>query len=228
MAVAIMANIGARVCWLIGARLTNGTYSLSTADDDRFDDTELKTAIIETESELVADICEAKHSWRGQFLALSAVITNGGLVPEHDGQIEEIWIEPYSGAGYITQGEKTSRTNIRLWRENPANRYDAVAHSTSGSKLAGYYALDNETLTYTGFSAKVMSATYVPDFATYVLQITNKASNALVVGAIPKLYKFGLSQDVVSNAGNLYGQMRNLIRQGSQTMPEIEMEQKLD
>ncbi len=229
MALATIAKIGDRVAWVIGARLSAGTYGsgVDTTDDDRFADNEIKTAIVETETEIVRDVCEANHSRRNDFLALSSVIANGASIPEHIGQIESIHIEPYSSAGY-SLAEKTTRTNIRLWRENVNNRFDAINHDQSGSKLSNYYSLDNNIIEYTGLNAKANICTYTPDFATYVLQLDDLFANALVAGSVPKLLKLGIPANLVQHYQGLYDRARNSIRSGSEVLPDIEIEQKID
>ncbi len=228
MAAADRDTVGTRVIWAIGARLSSGSYTFDTSDDDRFSDNEIYTAIVETESELVRDICESYHPMRDTFTALSATISHGGEVPERIGQIESIHIEPSSAAGFVLRGEKTTRTNIDLWRENQNSRFDDVDHDQAGSKLAGYYALDGDTLYYTGLNAQAMIATYDPDFATFALQIDEMFTSPLVSGAIMRLAKVGVPPELVRSYANLYARQRADIRQGLMGSPSLEQEQKID
>lgn len=193
-------------------------------NDDRYILEELQRAILETEAEIARDICESYHPMRSAFLSWSADLDNGDNLPDHIGQVEAVRIVPYSGASlpdsYIV-GESTSRENIKAWRLNTNNMFDAANHNASGSALSGYYNITNGTITFTGHAANVNICIHVPNYTTPALQIDNIFDNAIVAGTIPKLNKIGVPQGLAASYGAVYDRQRQAIRQGNMTMPEI-------
>lgn len=218
MATATLAKIVARVNWIIGAQ---STAFNDTVSDDRFIQEEIRRAVIETEAELVRGICESYHPLRSSFLDWSTDMTNGETMTDHIGPVEAVRIKPYSGATTYELAEATSRSNIRDWRTNTANVFDAINHDTTGSSLAGYFNITNETLTFTGYRAQVKTCYYVPDYLTPELQIDSTFDTALVAGTIPRLNKLGLPQALVMSYGSLYANSLNMIRGGMAEMPSV-------
>jgi hypothetical protein len=217
MPVSSATKVTARVLWIIGAR--DSAFD-TTVSDDRFILEEVQRAIVETESELVHDICESNHPSAISFQAWSADITaNGDKLPERIGKVEAVQIKPYSGGTYAP-AESTSRDNIRAWRTNKNSIFDAIAHTASGSSLAGYFNITGDTLEFTGYSAQVRIYTYTPNY-TPTLQIDDNFEGALVAGAITRLNKMGVPQGLVLHYGGLYSTARTLIRQGQATMPKL-------
>ena len=216
MATSDISNIRNRVLYILGAH--NNAWP-ATLSDDRLQTAEINRAIVETEAEIVQALCSSYHPMRTSFLTWSAVV-NGAEVPEHIGQIESVEITPYSG-GTVVLGEATSRSNIQRWRENHNNIFDTIAHSTTGSNLAGYYNLTNNTLTFTGLSARVRICSYSPDYATPALKVNDQFDSMLVAGTIPKLNKLGVPQALVSTYGQAYMNLLGLIKQGVENLPEI-------
>ena len=220
MAVSDIEKIASRVGWIIGS---HGATFVDTVNDDRFILEEIQRAIIETESELARDVCEAYHPMRMPFLAYSADLENGDLIPERIGQVESVLIQPTSTAipeDWVV-GEYTSRTNITAWRANVNNIFDAINHDQAGSSLSGYFNLTNDTITFTGYRAQVNICTYIPNYAAPALQIDNLFDPALVSGAIIRLNKLGVPQAMTSAYGQIYAAQRQLIRQGAMAMPDI-------
>lgn len=217
MAVSDIDKLTARVSWIIGAR---GTTFDNIVNDDRFDQEEIRRALIETESEIVRALCEAYHPMRTSFLAWSSDLADGDTLPVHIGQVEAVRIVPYTAASPVP-GESTSRENIRLWRLNTANIFDTVAHNASGSALAGYYNITNQTITFTGQSAQVKVCTYNPDYTTPALQIDDQFDTAIVAGTIPRLNKLGVPQALITTYGQLYASQMQMIRMGLSEMLEL-------
>lgn len=222
MAASDIAKIVARVNWIIGSR---GASFDTTVSDDRFILEEIQRAVVETEGEIVRAICEGHHPMRTSFLNWSSSLANGDTLPVHIGQVEAVRIEPYSGAGTYIPGESTSRENIRLWRANTANIFDAIAHNASGSALAGYYNITNQTIVFTGNAVQVKVCTYSPDYTTPALVVDDQFDSALVAGAIPRLNKTGVAQALVLTYGQLYSSMLGAIRQGLTDMPSLPVAQ---
>ena len=214
MATSDLTKITGRVLWLLGSH--NGSFN-DTVADDRFIAEEIKRAIVETEAEIVRDLCESYHPMRLPFLALSADLENGDGVPEHIGQIEAVWILPTSTSNDPILAESTSRSNILAWRENHNNVFDAADHDQAGSSLTGYFNITNDTITFTGYRAQVNICTYIPNYSA--LQIDNAFDGMLVAGTIPKLNKIGVEQSLVATQANIYAQMRSTLRE--KNMPEI-------
>lgn len=223
MSVADLAKVTARVLWIIGARSSSFN---DTVSDDRFIQEEVRRAIYETEAELVRAICESYHPMRTSFLAWSADLNNGDPVPAHIGQIEAVKIKPYT-AGSYELAESTSRENIKLWRTNTNDIFDAIDHNVIGSSLAGYYNVTNNIITFTGNVAQVNICTYASNYST-TLDIDDQFDGALVAGSIPRLNKIGLPQALVLSYGTMYGRMMSEIRQGLTLSPEIGVAQAID
>jgi hypothetical protein len=218
MAIADLEKIVARVAWIIGAH--NNVFD-DTIADDRFIQEEIRRSVIETEAEVVRTLCESYHPMRSDFLGWSADLTNGETLPPHFGHVEAVRIRPYSGAGSYEVAESTSRSNIKSWRTNTANVFDAIAHDATGSSLAGYFNITSETITFTGHRAQVNVCSYDPDYDTPELQIDANFDGVLVAGTIPRLNKLGVPQALVASYGNMYANFLGLIKQGLSDMPSL-------
>ncbi len=220
MAISDITSITSRVIFLLGAQDSLGSFD-GTTDDDRFDEEEIERAVIETESELMRDLAETYHPFRSNFLEWSGDLAHGDTLPAHLGQVEAVQIKPYSSASDYISAQSESREMIRLFRQNYNNRFDSYDHDEENSQLAGYFCLTNNTLEFTGASARVKTFSYTPDYDEPSLQIDAVFDGALVAGAIGKLHKIGVPDDVTMHYSQQYSQMRQLIRTGVLTMPEI-------
>lgn len=223
MAAAAIAKTTARVLWILNAH--NGAFN-DTVSDDRFIQEEIRRALIETESELVRDICEANHPKRAAFLAWSSDLAHGDTLPEHIGAVEAVQIKKHSGASGFEPAERTTRENIRLWRENYNSVFDTIAHNASGSNLSGYFNITNETIYFTGHAAQVKICTFTPDYSTPAHKISDEFEGALVAGAIPKLTKVGVPSELANMYLNQFTQMRQLIRGGASALPDVQEAQR--
>jgi hypothetical protein len=217
MATSDISQIAARVIWILGS---GGTVFNASVDDDRFVLEEIERAVIETEAEVVRALCEASHPKRTTFLAWSADLANGDLIPTHIGQVEAVQIKPYT-AGTFALGERTTRTNIKLWRANTNNMFDTLAHDANGSILAGYFNVTNETITFTGSSAQAKICTYSPDYASPALQVDAQFDDLLVAGSVPRLNKLGVPQALVMTYGQIYSMGMDTLRNGLSDNPDI-------
>lgn len=225
MANSDITKIVPRVTWIIGA---HDVAFNTTVSDDRFILEEIERAIVETESEIVRTLCEAYHPMRSTFLSWSADLTNESAIPAHIGQIEAVKIKPYSAAATYNIAESTSRDNIRAWRANVNNVFDAVAHDQSGSALAGYYNITNNVISFTGNSAQVNICSYTPNYATPALQVDDQFDDLLVAGSIPKLNKLGVPQALIAAYGVAYSTGLNVLRGGLQSAPDIAVAQAIE
>lgn len=221
MAASDLAKVVARVNWIVGSR---STAFDDTVADDRFDQAEIRRAAIEAEGEVVRALCEGNHPMRVQFLSWSTDLAHGDTIPAHIGEIEAVRIEPYSG-GTEVPAEYTSRENIRLWRANTANIFDAVAHNQNGSALSGYCNITNNTIYFTGHAANVKVCTYDPDHTTPALQVDEMFESAVVAGTVVRLNKIGVAQALIASYGQLYSAMLGMIRQGSNDLPSLPVAQ---
>lgn len=225
MANSDITKIVPRVTWIIGAR---GSAFDTTVSDDRFILEEIERAIIETESEIVRTLAEAYHPMRSTFLNWSVDLTNESAVPAHVGQIEAVKIKPYSASATYNMAESTSRDNIRAWRANVNNVFDAAAHDQNGSALAGYYNITNNIISFTGSVAQVNICSYTPNYATPALQVDGQFDDLLVAGTIPKLNKLGVPQALIATYGVAYSEGLSALRGGLQSAPEIAVAQAVE
>jgi hypothetical protein len=140
------------------------TYSTALGDSS-YATEEISRAVASAGTLIMQAICETEgHAHRGLFTTESAV-TNGSQLPTHYGPIGIPRITPYQGAAYTISGIRKSIDRINSFRANVDNRYSLVDHdrlsSGSHSKLAGFYAVDNNTFYHTGYSAVADIANFV-------------------------------------------------------------------
>lgn len=227
MAVADIDLLGARVVWTIGARDESSTFDRTT-NDDRFDDEEIVRALIETESEVLRCLAESYHPSRIGFLEWSTDLAHGAVLPPHWGNIEAIEIKPFTASTEYVSGQSESRENIRQWRENHNKRFDTLDHNIFGSTLSGYFCLTNQTLEFTGASARARIFTYTPDYETPALQIEDIWDSVIVAGTIPKLHRIGVSSELINHYEAQFERAKQSIKQGLSVVPEVQILQKND
>lgn len=218
-----IGRVVARVVGNLGARNEEGTFAPEIGDD-RFTLEEIVTAVIETESEIASDLAESMHPKRIPA-EWSDNLENGESLPPCIGEIEQIRIQPFSESEDFVAAEKTSRENIRRWRENYNHRFDAVDHDEEGSGLAGYYDITNDVAEFTGYALQVKACFYEPDIDGQNLQIAVNFEAGLGAGAIPKLYRNGTPNDLVKHYAGEYDKFRNSIRQGHDQVYSVQTAQ---
>jgi hypothetical protein len=216
MAVADIAKTVARIIWTIGARNDGGAFDNSVSDD-RFIQEEIIRAAVETEAEIVRALCEGNQPARIPFMAWSASLNNGDNLPVHIGEVEAVEIT--TGSGTVI-GEATTRDNIKAWRLNHNSRYGSLAHTAAGAITAGYFNITNQTIVFTGVSAKVKICTFTPNYTAH--QITNDFESGIIAGAIPKLNKTGVPPSLVTHYENQYSNWLSAIRNGHKSLPPIQ------
>jgi hypothetical protein len=213
-----LTKVTARVLWIIGAQSASFNDVVS---DDRFVQEEVKRAVVEAEEEVARIICEISHPQRVTFLTSSSV-AHSSVIPQHIGPIERVVITRWTGDSGV-DGEKTSRDNILRWRQNLNNIFGTLAHNATNSPLAGYYNITDDVLYFTGQSAVVHYCNYTPNFTS--LQIDASFEHMLVPGAVVRLNKIGVPQELISSYGALYSQALQLLKTNQETIPELPMVQ---
>ncbi len=172
------------------------TYSTSMGDSSYADD-EIDRANQSSATLVMQALCETDgQAERGAFVVPTS-LTNEGIIPRHYGSIGVPRITPFSGAGYTIVGKRKSIEDISAYRRNPNEMYSTTAHNASSngthSKLAGFYAIENNTFYFTGYSAVSDIATFTE--SSYTLLPDNRYQ--LVVDlAIAKLKKDGDISDI--------------------------------
>lgn len=145
--------------------LNAGTASAfdGTVADERRATGEIEAAILAAD----ARVCRARASrygdgYRSLFLALSASIPHGSVIPDHLGPIEQVVIKHASADSAYKAGKTDpflTLADIENWRAQGAALYGA-AHDASGSAVAGYYREVGGQLFYTGSDAKAYLANF--------------------------------------------------------------------
>lgn len=222
---ASMDRVGARVVWLINARDDEYEFAVN---DDRFSKYEIAQAIIETESEIVQIMADAMHPHRTAFHRWMDV-EHGEQVPKHLGKIEAV--KSLSACGDDVIMEPTTRSNIKLWKENHG---DIFSEEACGGDLAGYYNLTNGVIAFTGDVCEALMVIYSPippdtaaeTFGT--LQIDSVWEGMLVDGAIARLGKTGVPPEVVRHYANKFDGAKQNMASGTMMKPPVDRVQIAD
>ncbi len=101
---------------------------------------------------LLRTLAETPNEYRAPLINVVA-LTNGQLLPEHQGQPAYVEIQRYSG-GPWTIGERRDFRKIESYRRNPLKIYDATNHDQVGSSLSGYFDSWEKRFYFTGFAAR--------------------------------------------------------------------------
>lgn len=219
-------KISSRVNWLILANAGGAPFN-NTVDDERFNIEEIKRACIETEAEVFRTLAESYHPARVNFLDWAPDLAHGDTIPMHFGTVEAIQIKPYTGAEYQKGKEVPSASEINDWRANLDNVFGSYGHTEAGSALAGYYYLENSTIYFTGLSARAKISTYIPNFSTLALQLSDDFAGITVCGAVAKIKKDGTSGETSSYFAGQYIGLTNQLRAGMRQLPEIQEMKKV-
>jgi hypothetical protein len=183
--------------------------TISATDDNRRNDTELDKIILAAD----ARICVARarrwgDGYRSLFLALSASIPHGSILPDSLGPPEQILIKYATGETQYRAGKydpTVSLGDIERWRANVGARYGAN-HNAANSVLSGYFRLMGRQLFYTGDDAKAQLATFTKSGAC---QAPESDEDMLVGLALGDAYKEGdigeANNKLVSDARAEYG-----------------------
>lgn len=146
---------------LLGLAVRNSTTNIPTYStalgDTSYATEELDRAGQSAASEVMKAICETDgHPHRALFTAPQS-LTHASQLPGHFGSIGVPRITPFAAANYAIIGKRKSIEEISAYRHNPSHMYSPIDHDqpngATHSKLAGFYAIDGETIYFTGFSA---------------------------------------------------------------------------
>lgn len=137
---------------------TNVAEYSTLLGDSSYSSEEIDRAIISAGNRIVLAICETDgHAQRGAF-QIPTPLAHGEKIPDHHGSVGIPRITPFNGAEYKITGKRKSVEEISAYRHNPGSLYSAIAHDqTDGifpSKLAGFYAIDGQTIYFTGYEAE--------------------------------------------------------------------------
>lgn len=126
--------------------------------------------------------------------------------------------------------ESATRTNIKLWSENPSIFGD----------IEPYFNLTGQTLTFAGGElAQALIVQYEPSYETEsegesesevdaTLQIDSMWEGSLVNGAVVRLGKLGVPAELVRLHAAKWEEAVALLRAGLSSRPEINVSQKLN
>lgn len=102
-----------------------------------------------------AILANPNHIHRNLFVsATPTTLTHAGELPDMAGDGDLIQIQKYDGGDWET-GVPRAVQQIDSFRANPSTLYAALAHTVQNSPLAGYYAIDNGRIKFTGFAARM-------------------------------------------------------------------------
>jgi hypothetical protein len=140
-------------------------YDSTTLGDQTYALSEIARSVTSAATRIMEAICQTEgHEHRSLFTA-SVVLTHGAVIPPHYGPIGVPEITPYPGANYTIKGKLKSVEEVVAYRNNVNYRYSKIKHNVASgsrthSKLAGFYALDNDSVYFTGNSAVSMLANF--------------------------------------------------------------------
>jgi hypothetical protein len=134
-----------------------GTWSTTVASTnlDRH-----ATGIAEAAREAALDIARVivsnpKHYHRNLFISGTPTsLTHQAELPDYGCEYDPIEIENYTSAGYRRGIPVDDPFLVEEYRANPTNIYDAIAHDASGSKIGGFYAVQNNRIYFSGLNCR--------------------------------------------------------------------------
>jgi hypothetical protein len=198
------------------------TYSTALGDTSYSGD-EITRACQSAATLVMQAICETDgHGERGLFVTETA-LTHGAVLPIHYGSIGVPRITPFENAGYTIVGKRKSIEEISAYRHNPNYFYSLTNHNLANganpSKLAGFYAIDNNVFYFTGFSAVSDLATFTE--SSYTLLPDNRYPLVIDL-SISKLKKDGDLSDIFSYYESQGFNEVNWIRSNKMNQPSME------
>lgn len=157
--------VTAQVIAILGLAARNAStnvpiYDSSTLGDTSYAIEELQRAVTSAGTRIMEAVCETEgHEHRRVFTNQTA-LTYANALPAHYGPVGVPDVTPYPGATYTIKGKRKSVEEVVAYRNNINNRYSETPHNESNggnhSKLAGFYAIDNDNIYFTGFSATAL------------------------------------------------------------------------
>jgi hypothetical protein len=163
------ATVQSQVIAILGLASRNtGTnvpvYDSTTLGDQTYALNEIARSVTSAGTRIMEAICQTEGHEHRSLFTTSVVLTHGAVIPPHYGPIGVPEITPYSGATYTIKGKLKSVEEVVAYRNNVNLRFSKIPHNlasgSSHSKLAGFYALDNDNVYFTGNSAVSMLANF--------------------------------------------------------------------
>lgn len=101
-----------------------------------------------------AVISNPNHAHRNLYVSGTPTsLTHQAELPDMSSEMDLIEIQLYNGGAWTTGTPRTIQ-QIESYRLNPNNLYSDTAHTTQDSPLAGYYAIQNGRVYFTGYAAR--------------------------------------------------------------------------
>lgn len=213
----IIATAEKRVTGILNAGPDDGSYATSTADEGKYDDTEIRDAILEADAEIcMAIISTLGHPYRSQYMTDVTGITYGQKLASRPGPLDTVEIQ-FADTIWHAGIPASSIDQIEKWKFNRSSKVNATT-------AQGRFFIDGDKFYYVGNSARILTpADFAIDYSTPACQAPSIYTPAVVSGAVTKLLKDGSS---VSDLSQIYGQhFRDsilLIRAGEEGIAKLE------
>jgi hypothetical protein len=224
-----MAVVDFTQCQKICLALLNAgpdDYSFSVnVGDERFGtlgaaSDQVKEAILAADEQVVLAILETEGHWaRPDYVDWSGQLDYLDEIPTHVGKTGQVEILVSNGGAYVP-GVPATIEEIRMWRGADSSSFGSKAHNASGSAVAGYFAIRDNVVQFTGYRLAVKLGTYT---RTSVCQAP--AIYQLTVWAMALTYLFPKEGSWLQKAAFLAGQVANqmaAIRGNLVVAPELE------
>lgn len=181
----------------------------------------ISTFVTEAGLMLLKTIAETPGNEYRVGLVNQVTLTNGQMLPEHQGTPVYVEIQPYPSADYI-QGMRRDYRKIESYRLNPSNVYDSKNHNVAGSTLSGFYDIWEKKFFFTGNAARVGLAQVVrADVTTKIPEVFENTWIKLSIGQAAKSGSGAYDLNLI----NKYGQeaMMDLqeFKTGKRQFPEV-------
>lgn len=178
-------------------RSGSGVLQYSTnLGDEGYLSGEIDTAIIYAQLDIMRTICETDgHPSRSAFVS-DTPVNHAEQLPHHYGSPGVPLIIPFDGAEYVLPGTRKSYEQIISYRNNENARglggiYGDFAHDVAmdgggASKLAGFFAIVENTFYFTGFSATLPLADFEENDGQDISDAFEPAIVRLALGNLAK------------------------------------------
>jgi hypothetical protein len=181
-----------------------GTYS--EAVDINYQDRNsvaIRQAVKEAAMQIaMAIIVNPNHVHRGVFVSdTPTTFTHAAELPDMAGELNLVEIQPYQNASWQTAVLRDIQ-QIESYRANVNSLYSSLAHNVQNSPLAGYYALSNSKIYFTGYACRG----YFPviDDTTVINLVPDEYEGTWVALALARTIKEG---DNMTNVAQYYLQL---------------------
>lgn len=180
-------------------------------------DTEIEDAILFSDGEYCAAICETPgHPFSNAFIltssALTTGLTTGVNVPSHIGRIVNVTHCSTSGGTYLGSIEAESREDVVEMLLSTAT------YGTNAYQLKYYFIEDAILYAVDGFT-KIQYTDYV---RTSSPQAPEAYASGVVAGAIARLLKDGGDSELAGYYAQMHGGFLQQVRSGAKMLPAIQ------